>query len=220
MSLFFENIPEATATILKTLAKEKFIKDFTLVGGTSLALQLGHRQSEDLDFIYDGEKIPSLNIKRNISTIFKNYKIIREETGFQIDFLIQGVKLKFFSTGAVIIPFKVMDFSFNYDFLRVATVDIIAVLKMSTIAQRCTIRDYYDLYYLAKNVLGLKEIFKSCKQLLPNLSAITYTETIVYVKDISENSLEEHLNPKEIASKQQIADYFYQQLKIIYKKVD
>lgn len=216
MTLLFDNIPEATAKVMQILAKEKFMKKFSLVGGTALALQLGHRQSEDLDFIIDGEKISSQTIKRNIAHLFSNYKILREETGYQIDFLIDGVKVTFFSTGAILIPFPVKDYTFSYGTLKIASVDIIAVLKMATIAQRCTIRDYYDLYYLAKYVIGLNKIYASCKSLLPNLSAITYSETIVYVKDIPENSLSEHLHPKEIVSKQQIADYFKVELKQMY----
>lgn len=216
MTITFENIPETTAKVLRILANENFIRNFTLVGGTALSLQLGHRQSEDLDFIYDGEKIQTLSLKRNIAKLFPKYKIIREETGYQVDFLIQEVKVTFFSSGAVLVPFPVKDYSFIHDRLRIATVDIIAVLKMATIAQRCTIRDYYDLYYIAKYVHSLGKIYTSCKKLLPNISAITYSETIIYVNDIPENSLEAHLNPKEIVSKQQIADYFKDQLKIMY----
>lgn len=216
MTLNFEYIPAATAKLLQILAKEKFMKNFALVGGTALSLQLGHRQSEDLDFITDGEKISAITIKRNIAHLFPKYQILREEAGYQIDFLIQGVKVTFFSTGAVIIPFPVMDYTFKYGTLKIATVDIIAVLKMATIAQRCTIRGYYDLYYLAKYKLGLKKIYTTCKSLLPNLSAIIYSETIVYVNDIPEDSLVAHLHPKEIVSKQQIADYFKEQLELMY----
>ena len=36
--------------LLKSLSGEKYLSDFFLVGGTSLALQIGHRRSIDLDF--------------------------------------------------------------------------------------------------------------------------------------------------------------------------
>ncbi|MBA4408530.1 MAG: hypothetical protein C0397_03800 [Odoribacter sp.] len=72
-----------------------FIQKFTLVGGTALSLQIGHRQSEDLDFIYDGEKIPTTTIKREISKEFPNYKLIREEKDYQLDFLSNRLKLHF-----------------------------------------------------------------------------------------------------------------------------
>jgi len=55
---------------------------FTLVGGSALALQSGHRQSEDLDFIFDEEKIDAISIKRFIARLFPEYRLIREEAGY------------------------------------------------------------------------------------------------------------------------------------------
>ena len=51
--------------------------------------------------------------------------------------------------------------------------------------------------------------------MLPNISAITYTETIIYTRDIPENSIENQLNPKEIVTKEQISDFFIEELKKI-----
>lgn len=170
------------------------------------------KQSEDLDFVFDGEKIPTTSIKRNIAKLFPSYKLIREEKDYQVDFVVYDVKLTFFSTGAILLPFKVMDYTFTYKKIRIAMTDIVAVLKISAISQRCTMRDYYDLYYLAKHVMPLSDIFKKAKQLLPNISAITYTETIIYTDDIIENAIENHLHPKESITKNEIADFFISEI--------
>jgi predicted nucleotidyltransferase component of viral defense system len=71
MSLSINNLPSETSLLLQRLSKEKYMNRFSLVGGSALALQLGHRQSEDLDFIFDGEKIDPTGIKRFIAT-FRN----------------------------------------------------------------------------------------------------------------------------------------------------
>ncbi len=42
-------IQESTLELLKELQKSKLLKNFHLAGGTSLALQIGHRMSIDLD---------------------------------------------------------------------------------------------------------------------------------------------------------------------------
>jgi len=141
-------IPIDTAKLFEEFAGLVFMRKYTLVGGTALALQMEHRQSEDLDFIFDGEKIPTTTIKREISKRFASYRLIREEKDYQLDFLINKVKVTFFSSGAVMVPFKVIDFSEKYKNLQIASVDIIAVLKMATISQSNTIRDYYDLILL------------------------------------------------------------------------
>lgn len=113
------------------------------------------------------------------------------------------------------VPFKVKDFSKKYQNINIAGIEIIAVLKMATISQRNTIRDYYDLYFIAKHVIPLIQIIEQSKKMLPNISAITYTETIIYTRDIPENSIENHLNPKEIVTKEQISDFFIEELKKI-----
>ena len=213
MNFNLKNLPSATALLFQRLAMEKYMNRFSLVGGTALALQLGHRQSEDLDFIFDGEKIDSIGIKRFIARIFPDYRLLREETGYQIDFLVREVKLTFFSSGAVLIPFPVKEHTIQIGNINIATVDIISTLKMATISQRCTIRDYYDIYYLSKHILPLAEIFRNTKSLVPNLSPITYSETIVYTKDIPENSVGSHLLPVETITKEEIAEYFIEEIK-------
>lgn len=213
MNLNTKNIPEVTAVLLERFSGFAFMQKFTLVGGTALALQLGHRQSEDLDFLFDGEKIPATSIKRSIAKQFPDYRLLREERDYQLDFLINQVKVTFFSTGAVLIPFVVKDFSQKYQNLNIAGTEIIAVLKMATLAQRNTIRDYYDLYFIAKHVIPLKQIIEQSKKMLPNISAITYTETIIYTGDLPENCISGHLNPREIVTKEQIAAFFIEELK-------
>jgi len=62
------------------------ISNYSLVGGTALALQIGHRKSEDLDFIFDNETINSAKIKRNINKLFDgNFKIIKDDKDYQQD---------------------------------------------------------------------------------------------------------------------------------------
>jgi len=162
-------LPDKTSRVFNVLAGSKFIKNYTLVGGTALALQLKHRISEDLDFIFDDEFLNNTSIKRNINSLFADHKIIKEDDKYQIDFVISDVKVTFFSAGSVIIPFKVMDYSFNYKNLNIAEAEIIGVIKLIAITQRNTIRDYYDLYYLSKHKVSLNEIINRAKKLVPNL---------------------------------------------------
>ncbi len=215
----FKYIPAKTKEIFDTLSKTPFINKFTLVGGTALSIQIKHRISQDLDFVYDGETINKINIKRNIKKLFPEYRIIKEDENYQIDFIINDSKVTFFSTGAVLIPFNVKDYSNEYKKMNIATPKIIATLKLSAIAQRNTIRDYYDLYYLSKNILKLEDIIIQTKKLLPNLSPITYSETLIYTNDISEDNIIAHLQAHEIVSKQEISDFFVDELRKIKNKI-
>ncbi|MEY4862603.1 MAG: hypothetical protein RLZ51_698 [Pseudomonadota bacterium] len=56
--LKLEFMPEATQKNFSRLKDDPRLAGFTLVGGTALALQIGHRISEDLDFNIFGQKLP------------------------------------------------------------------------------------------------------------------------------------------------------------------
>jgi len=216
--LKLDYLTENTRYVFEKLSTTKFIQDYTLVGGSALALQIGHRLSEDLDFVYYGEKLNINSIKRNISKIFPSYKILREDYDNQIDFVVNETRITFFCTEAVLIPFDVKDYSFRYKNINIATYKILASLKFSAISQRNTIRDYYDLYFLSKYFIELREIIEETKKFFPNISPIVYTETLVYTDDIPENDISGHLRPKEIVTKEEIAEFFRLELKKIYGK--
>jgi hypothetical protein len=75
--LQYTAVVPSTLELLKLLMQQKCLSDFNLVGGTALALQLGHRISVDLDFFslhdFDGDvilfelqKIFNLDVTMNI----------------------------------------------------------------------------------------------------------------------------------------------------------
>jgi len=47
--LYKTTIDSSTLELLIRLMNDDFLKDFVLVGGTALSLQLGHRTSVDID---------------------------------------------------------------------------------------------------------------------------------------------------------------------------
>jgi len=212
-------MPENTREVFNILCGHDFISKFVLIGGTALAIQIKHRLSEDLDFIYDGDTLNINLIKRNISKIFPDYRITRMDTNEQIDLVINEIKVTFFSSGVIALPFKVIEHSFKWNKMRICTAEIIAVLKMSAIAQRNTMRDYYDLYWLTRYHFSLEKIIRRTKELIPGLSPVTYSETLVYTDDIEESDISAHLQPQEQINKNQIADFFITELKKILDKI-
>lgn len=214
--IYPEFISEITLCVFHKLSESKWINKFVLVEGTALSLQLKHRLSEYLDFIYQGDKIPTNSIKSNINKYFHDFRIIRQDGNWQLDVILEGVKVTFFSSSAVLVNFNLKERAIAYKKMLIASYETIAVLKMGTIAQRNTIRDYYDIYYIARYHIPLTDIFQKTKKLLPNLSPITYTETLIYIKDIEEESISEHLNPKEAVTKDHIARFFEKELKKIF----
>jgi len=212
-------MPVKTKSVFEILAQQNFMSKYTLVGGTGLSVQLKHRKSEDLDFIYDGKEIDKKSLSRSINSIFSKYRIINEDQNFQIDFLINEVKVTFFSSGAVLVPFNVKKYSNKLSNINIAMPNIIGVLKLITISQRNTLRDYYDLYFLTKEFISINELFKLTMELVPNLAPITYSETLTYSDDIEENNMQEYLEPAVNISKTEITEYFISEIKKIKKNI-
>ena len=67
--------------------------------------------------------------------------------------------------------------------------------------------------------MALLEIIERTKSLIPNLSPITYSETLVYTEDLDEATIAEHLQPAEIVTKEQIAIFFINELIKIKGKI-
>lgn len=117
-------MPSKTRGLFLKLSDMKYIKKYILVGCTALSLQLGHRFSEDLDFIFDGDSLPLSSIKSNIGKRFSQSKIIRQDDGHQIDFVIDGVKLAFFTTASVMVYFNLKENVIPYNNMQIASYKI------------------------------------------------------------------------------------------------
>ena len=76
MALRLDTLPTATARVFAHLYAEPLLAGFTLIGGTALSLQIGHRRSEYLDFYRAGEQLPS----RTINAVLTNARRV----GFDI----------------------------------------------------------------------------------------------------------------------------------------
>ena len=66
MKIYTETVDSATYELLKKFMSDPFLKDFNLVGGTSLSLQMGHRKSVDLDLFCYGESFDSMVIAEHL----------------------------------------------------------------------------------------------------------------------------------------------------------
>ena len=58
-----EVMPPATAKIFEEIRENPLLSPFILIGGTALSLHIGHRVSEDLDFITLLPKLPRVALK-------------------------------------------------------------------------------------------------------------------------------------------------------------
>ncbi len=135
--------------ILEKLMQIDVFSDLRLVGGTALALQIGHRQSVDIDLFgeidFEEQEI-NIEITENIEFLKKSKNInVLSIDNIKID--IVNYKYPWIS------PLVKED---NY---RLASLEDIAAMKLNAITGRGTKKDFIDLYYLLKH-FSVNDCFK------------------------------------------------------------
>ena len=117
-------------------------KEFYLVGGTALALQIGHRLSIDFDFFSD--KPLSRSLLQKVKRVFGGYKVlVTYQSPEQLNLVINGVKITFFYY-----PYQNIYPLITYRQIQLATINEIALMKAFSIGKRLSYKDYVDWYFL------------------------------------------------------------------------
>lgn len=147
--LQLKTIEPGTLQLLRELQSLPMMQDTRLVGGTALALQLGHRRSVDLDFFGTVETI-SEDIRTTLSESHK-VTILKESKNINI-YLVDDVKVDIVNYSYSWLSEPVLE-----EGLRLASAEDIAAMKISAIEGRGTKKDFIDLYFLL-NQYSLQEI--------------------------------------------------------------
>lgn len=141
-------ITKHTEAIVEGISRLDCIRGWTLVGGTALAIQLGHRKSEDVDFMrWQNHKDQRMEV--DWPTIREQLEHIGELQSMDILdrnhilFIVSGVKLSFYARESRSPVKHAVPFLHN---IVLADVEAIAAMKMEVMLRRSKFRDYYDLY--------------------------------------------------------------------------
>jgi len=142
-------IEQNTFELLKRLQKLPLLAKTRLVGGTALALQIGHRKSIDLDFF--GEL--DFEIQELIDSIkeFADLTILSESKNIHI-YSINGIKVDFINY-----KYPWIDGTICEDDILLAGIKDIAAMKISAIIGRGTKKDFIDIAFLLQK-FSLKDI--------------------------------------------------------------
>lgn len=140
------------------LNKLGFLKDsgFYLAGGTSLALQIGHRTSLDFDF-YTKKEFEPPRLREEFDKRFKKVREIHVAEGTLI-LDIEGIELSFFKY-----LYKLVKPCLKLEDVNLASLEDIAAMKILAISQRGKRRDFIDIYFLIQK-FGLKKIMELTKK--------------------------------------------------------
>jgi len=167
---------------------QEMSSSFGLVGGTAIALQLGHRRSIDYD-LFTQQPFDSLMLR---DKIMNNHQIDQTmiDTQNELTLSVDGVKLTFYKY-----PYQ-LNYSENLEgVITMPSVITLAAMKAFAIGRRAKWKDYIDLYFVMKKhgfdqvVSSAHEIFgndfneKSFRSQLCYFDDIDYSEQVEYLID-------------------------------------
>lgn len=156
-----DNIIEKALTkeAAELLPRFSRFKEFYLVGGTALALQIGHRISVDFDFFTSKEL--SSNLLRQVKRTFPEYAIsVTYQAPEQLNVLVNNIKSTFFQY-----EYEVIDDFIQYKDISMASMREIAAMKAFAIGKRLAYKDYIDWYFLIKDRhIDLKDVIRHAKK--------------------------------------------------------
>lgn len=135
-----EAISARTKCLLEKIKKSNLGEKFYLAGGTALAIQLGHRESIDLDWFSDAE-FSSQRLKEALAAIGR-FELASEEEG-TIHGLLDGIRISFF-----LYKYNLLFPLVEFDGIRLADERDIAAMKLDAISSRGSRKDFLDFYFL------------------------------------------------------------------------
>lgn len=173
--------------LLVKLMQHEALTPFYLVGGTALALQLGHRLSIDLDF-FGNQELDELEINNILKEYVGNFQIVQKTKNILI-YAADNMKIDF-----VNYPFPWLAEPIKEESIRLASLEDIAAMKLNAISGRGSKKDFVDIYFLLKRY-NLKELLVFYERKYPNGSLFLVLKSLNYFEDAEQQEMPMMLVP-------------------------
>ena len=178
--LHFSTIDTSTLELLRKLMQVPEFENLRLVGGTSLALQLGHRNSVDIDLF---GKMPTDSLElNNILNSIARVSPLKKSPNIFI-YLLDDIKVDL-----VNYPYPWIDEELSVNNLRLASKKDIAAMKLSAITGRGSKKDFIDLYFLLKE-FSLNQMLQFYNQKYHDGSEFMVLKSLSYFVDAENDEM-------------------------------
>lgn len=175
-----ETVEPHTLELLKLLSKQEALQDFYLVGGTSLALQIGHRNSIDLDF-FGKVDMADVTFSSFLSEI-PDVVLLKKSKNILV-YTMNGIKVDF-----VNYHYPWLEECKLAEGIRLASRKDIGAMKLSAIAGRGSRKDFVDLYFLLKEY-SLAQLIGFYKEKFRDGSEFLVLKSLSYFSDADAQSM-------------------------------
>lgn len=177
-------------------AIREFSKDFILVGGTAIALHIGHRRSIDFD-LFSYNEFDNSKIKKKFRRVcrYQSHKTLIDQPG-EYTFIVHNVKVTFLNY-----PYKINSRA-RLNHVRIPDLLTLAAMKAYALGRRPKWKDYVDLYFILKDFFSFKQISTQAKRIFgDDFNERVFREAIVYFKDINYSEEVDYLAGHQISDK-------------------
>ncbi len=174
MTLHTEAVSPCLLALIRELMQDEALGDFYLVGGTSLALRFGHRESMDIDlFAHEPFDAPKLAAR-----LKEEHGMLEAETAANT---VRGV------VGAVKIDLIAHRYPLlkpveQIDGVRLASVEDVAAMKLNAIANRGSKKDFWDCAELLR-LFALADLLDLCARKYEGDSLWNIEKSLCYFDD-------------------------------------
>jgi len=184
--LHYKTIDNKTLDLLRQLLSVPEFSKLRLVGGTSLALQIGHRKSVDIDLFG--------HIDADEFTIAEQLMKVGQTTRLQKSKNINIYLINKIKVDIVNYPYKWLEEAVIEDGLVLADKQDIAAMKLSAITGRGSKKDFIDLFFLLKE-FPLEKLLSLYTGKYPDGSKFLVLKCLSYFIDADENEMPIMINP-------------------------
>ena len=164
----------ATLALLKKIMQSPALQQFNLVGGTALALQIGHRISIDLD-LFTEEDYDDVLVLQSLAPFGELDVLVNNPPFLQLK--LDNIKVDFLK-----FPYPLIQDFTEMDQVRLVTVENIAMMKLLAIARRGSKKDFVDLFFILKQY-SLGELVQLFEKKLPHIDMFHILKSLTYFED-------------------------------------
>jgi hypothetical protein len=172
--------------LISNLMQVEAFNNFNLVGGTSLALQIGHRLSIDID-LFGASEINEIEFNEELSQL-GTIHLLKKSKNILI-YNLDGIKVDF-----VNYKYPLLEYPKTINSIRMVSLKDIGAMKLNAISGRGSRKDFIDLYFLL-NYFSLRELLDFYNEKYADGSEFLVIKSLQYFEDAESEEFPEMIMP-------------------------
>jgi len=172
--------------LISNLMQVEAFNNFNLVGGTSMALQIGHRLSIDIG-LFGVSEINEIEFNEELSRL-GTIHLLKKSKNILI-YNVDGIKVDF-----VNYKYPLLEYPKTINSIRMVSLKDIGAMKLNAISGRGSRKDFIDLYFLLK-YFSLRELLDFYNEKYADGAEFLVIKSLQYFEDAESEEFPEMIIP-------------------------